>query len=69
VILLLVASRRGVAVLPDWVVRATGRTAALTTRPLGQHGMHGTLYAAVRRADAASAFLHDFIALARATHG
>jgi len=65
VILLLVASRRGVAVLPDWVLREAGRVPTLTTRPLGKQGMHGTLYAAVRRAESEAPFLRDFIVLAR----
>lgn len=68
VILLLVASQRGVAVLPDWVLREAGRVPALISRPLGAKGMHGTLYAAVRSAESGSSFMRDFIALARATH-
>lgn len=69
VILLLVASRRGVAVLPDWVLREAGRTPTLTTRPLGKRGLRGTLYVAVRNTEANSPFMRDFIALARSMRG
>lgn len=65
VILLLVASGRGVAVLPDWVLREAEQAGTLATRPLGPRGMKGTLYAAVRRAEFDKAYLQDFIALAR----
>ncbi len=65
VILLLVASGRGVAVLPDWVLREAEQAGTLATRPLGPRGMKGTLYAAVRRAEFDTAYLQDFIALAR----
>ncbi len=65
VILLLVASLRGVAVLPDWVLRNTGENPSLVTRSLGDHGMHGTLYGAVRSTDRDTAYMRDFIALAR----
>ncbi len=65
VILLLVASGRGVAVLPDWVLREAEQAGTLATRPLGPRGMKGTLHAAVRRAEFDMAYLQDFIALAR----
>lgn len=65
VILLLVASGRGVSVLPDWVLREAEQAGTLATRPLGPRGMKGTLYAAVRRAEFDTAYLQDFIALAR----
>lgn len=65
VILLLVASLRGVAALPDWVVRNAGQNPSLVTRPLGPGGMRGTLYGAVRGAERETAFMRDFIELAR----
>ena len=65
VILLLVASGRGVAVLPDWVLREAEQAGTLATRPLGPRGLKGTLYAAVRRAEFDTAYLQDFIELAR----
>ncbi len=69
VILLLVASLRGVAVLPDWVVRNTGQNQGLITRPLGPQGMKGTLYGAVRRPELDTPFMRDFIELARQFKG
>ena len=68
VILLLVASQRGVAVLPDWVVREAAQQDRLASRPLGPAGMHGTLHAAVRRADTGRRYLQDFISLAQRVH-
>lgn len=65
VILLLVASQRGVAVLPDWVLDEATQKGSLATRPLTREGMRGTLYAAVRTAELERGYLRDFIALAR----
>lgn len=61
VILLLVASRRGVAVLPDWVIKETEESSHLVAKPLTEHGSRRTLFAAIRRTDEESAFLQDFI--------
>lgn len=69
VILLLVASHRGVAVLPDWVIRETGRQSNLAIRPLTESGMRGTLYAALRQGENAAPFMADFIAFARERRG
>jgi len=52
VILLLVASDRGVAVLPDWVVRQGNFGSDYITRPLTEGGVTRRLYAAVREEDA-----------------
>lgn len=51
VILLLVASDRGVAVLPDWVVRQSSYGSDYVTRPLTEGGVTRRLYAAVRVED------------------
>lgn len=64
-ILQLVASRRGIAVLPDWVVNEYINNGYISSRPLGAKGMHGMLYAAIRRIDSNQAYLNDFISLAR----
>ncbi len=69
IILLLVASQRGVAALPDWVLQEAAQRRSLTSRPLGPQGMRGTLYAALRRAEHDVAFLRDFIDLARLRQG
>jgi LysR family transcriptional regulator for metE and metH len=68
IILQLVASRRGVAVLPDWVVREPVQQQRLSVRALGEKGMFGTLYAAVRSTDRPAAYMMSFIELARAAN-
>ncbi|WP_333683807.1 LysR family transcriptional regulator [Pontibaca methylaminivorans] len=66
VILLLVASNRGVAVLPDWVVREVKYSSDYVTRPLTENGVTRRLYAAVRRDDREKPFMRDLIDFARA---
>lgn len=65
VILLLVASGRGVAVLPDWVLREVKYSSDYITRPLTERGMTRRLYAAVRSEDATKPFMAHFLRLAR----
>ncbi len=69
VILLLVASNRGVAVLPDWVVRQVRYNADYVTRPLigadGRVGITRRLFAATRAEDTARPFMSHLIRLAR----
>ena len=64
VILLLVASNRGVAVLPDWVVREVKYNSDYVTRPLTETGITRRLYAAVRREDLDKPFMRELIDLA-----
>ncbi|HED35132.1 MAG TPA: LysR family transcriptional regulator [Gammaproteobacteria bacterium] len=64
-ILQLVASGRGISVMPDWVINEYIEKKYVAARPLGEQGMGGTLYAAVRGHEAKLAYLTDFIALAR----
>jgi LysR family transcriptional regulator for metE and metH len=64
VILMLVASNRGVAVLPDWVVREVKYSSDYTTRPLTQTGITRTLYAATRGEDLTKKYIKDLIHLA-----
>jgi LysR family transcriptional regulator for metE and metH len=64
VILLLVASNRGVAVLPDWVVREVRYNSDYVTRPLTERGLTRRLYAAIRTADKDKPFMTDLITLA-----
>ena len=64
VILLLVASNRGVAVLPDWVVREVKYSSDYVTRPLTAKGITRRLYAAVRRDDLDKPFMQDLLRLA-----
>ena len=65
VILLLVASNRGVAVLPDWVVREVRYNSDYVTRPLTETGVTKRLYAATRNDDTAKPFMAHLLKLAR----
>ncbi len=65
VILMLVASNRGVAVLPDWVLRDVKSSADYVTRPLGPGVITKRLYAATRTEDAARPFMAHFLKLGR----
>ena len=65
VILLLVASGRGVSVLPDWVLREVRSSSDYVTLPLTEHGMTKRLYAATRSDDATKPFMAHFLRLAR----
>ena len=65
VILLLVASNRGVAVLPDWVVREVRYNSDYVTRPLTKSGLTRRLFAAVRDEDVEKPFMANVVNLAR----
>jgi LysR family transcriptional regulator for metE and metH len=65
VILLLVASNRGVSVLPDWVVREVKYSSDYVTRPITKKGLTRRLYAAVRSEDRTKPYMANLIQLAR----
>jgi LysR family transcriptional regulator for metE and metH len=65
VILMLVASGRGVAVLPDWVVRELRTSSDYVTRPLTAAGKTKRLYAAIRDEDADKPYMAHLLKLAR----
>jgi LysR family transcriptional regulator for metE and metH len=65
VILMLVASGRGVAVLPDWVLREVKYQPDYITRPVTAQGLTKRLYAATRVEDATQPFMAHFLRLAR----
>lgn len=65
VILMLVGSNRGVAVLPDWVIRDVKLNADYVTRPLGPQVVTKRLYAATREEDVARPYMAHFMRLAR----
>jgi len=65
VILLLVASNRGVAVLPDWVVRQSTYGSDYVTRSLTEKGLTRRLYAAVRSDDAELPYVAHLVRNAR----
>ncbi|NTT86188.1 LysR family transcriptional regulator [Tabrizicola fusiformis] len=65
VILMLVASGRGVAVLPDWVLREVKGSDDYLTRPLGPGEITKRLYAATREEDVSKPFMAHFLRLCR----
>lgn len=65
VALMLVASGRGVAVMPDWVLRRHAANPELAMLPLGQGGMLRRLYAAVRDDDLSQPYMAHVLRLAR----
>jgi LysR family transcriptional regulator for metE and metH len=65
VILMLVGSNRGVAVLPDWVMREVKSNADYVTRPLGPEVVTKRMYAATRIEDAGKPYMAHFLRLAR----
>lgn len=64
-ILLLVASGRGITVLPDWVLREVRSSSDYVTLPLGEGGVTRRMYAATRTEDATKPFMAHFLRLAR----
>jgi LysR family transcriptional regulator for metE and metH len=65
VMLLLVASGRGVAVLPDWVVRDPRTPASIVTRRLTETGLTRRLYGATRADDTSKPFMAHVLKLCR----
>jgi len=65
VILLFVASNRGVSVLPDWVVREVRYNSDYVTRPLTKSGVTKRLFAAVRTDEAPLPYMAHVLKLAR----
>jgi LysR family transcriptional regulator, regulator for metE and metH len=65
VILMLVAANRGVAVLPDWVLRDIKTNADYITRPLGPGTITKRVYAATRTEDTTTPFMAHFLKLGR----
>ncbi len=65
VILMLVASDRGVAVLPDWVLREVKYQPDYVTRKVTEKGLVKRIYAATRAEDAGQPYMAHFMKLAR----
>jgi LysR family transcriptional regulator for metE and metH len=65
VMLMLVGANKGVAVLPDWVIRSADIDGGLVTKPVTRNGLTRQLYAAVRRDDQLKPFMKRFIALGK----
>lgn len=66
-ILQLVASNRGVAALPNWVLTEYLKNGYVTAKSMGISGIWSTLYAAVRSDDRDLAFVDAFLQRARET--
>jgi LysR family transcriptional regulator for metE and metH len=65
VILMLVASNRGVSVMPDWVMRDIKNSPEYAVRPLTAAGKTRRLYAAVRDADATKPYMAHLMRIAK----
>ncbi|MEI4471387.1 LysR family transcriptional regulator [Frigidibacter sp. MR17.24] len=65
VILMLVASNRGVAVLPDWVLREVRYQPDYVTRPVTEAGLTKRVYAAIRTEDAEKPWMAHVLRLGR----
>ncbi len=65
VMLLLVASGRGVAVLPDWVVRGPSTPGSVVTKRLTEVGITRRLYGATRAEDGAKPYMAHVLRLCR----
>lgn len=64
--LMLVAAGRGVAVMPDWVLRREAANPELAFLPLTRDGVRRRVLAALRTGDEALPFMDHFLRLARA---
>ena len=65
VILLLVASNRGVTVLPDWVLREVRVSSDYVTKPITKNGITRRMFAATRSDDTSKPFMAHWMKLAR----
>jgi LysR family transcriptional regulator, regulator for metE and metH len=63
--LMLVASGRGVAVMPDWVLRRESANPEIAMLPLTRTGIIRRLYAAVRQEDLAQPYMAHVLRLSR----
>jgi LysR family transcriptional regulator for metE and metH len=65
IILQLVASQRGVSVLPGWAIEKYLQEDYVNARPLGKNGIWSTLYAAIRKEQAKLPYISEFIETAK----
>ncbi|RJE80743.1 LysR family transcriptional regulator [Paracoccus sp. JM45] len=65
VAVMLVSSGRGVAVMPDWVLRRESANPELALLPLGPQGIRRRLYAAVRQDDLSQPYMAHVLRLSR----
>lgn len=64
-ILQLVASRRGIAALPEWTLGHYRDKGYVVSRPLGPAGLHCELYAATTESMGERAYVQEFVELIR----
>lgn len=64
-ILQLVASRRGVAALPNWAIKNYVDYDYVMAKPIGEHGLWSDAYVSVPQALADKAYVRDFVAVIR----
>jgi len=64
-VLQLVASRRGIAPLPNWAVKNYVEYDYVIARPVGEHGLWSDVYAAVSPSQQHKAYVLDFINVIR----
>ena len=60
-ILVLVKSGRGVSALPAWTLETAAADRLVAARPLGEEGLHSTLYLATRAGEQRQAYVAAFI--------
>ena len=65
VIMLLVASGRGVSVLPDWVIAEEKYGHDFVAKPLTEKGLTRRLYAAIRTTEVDNEYMRDFVMITR----
>lgn len=63
----LVAAGRGVAVLPDWILREMGAGMPLATLRIGVEGLHKSVNIGLRQGDLATDYVQGFIDIAHQT--
>ena len=66
-ILMLVATSRGVAVLPRWAVQTYLQRQYVTAKPITEAGLTADVWAAMRASESAKAYLVDFVSLIKET--
>lgn len=64
-ILQLVASRRGIAAMPNWAVQSYLQTGYVQGKRIGKKGLFGELYAATLPETATAAYMQDFLETVR----
>ena len=69
VIVLLVASGRGISVLPDWVIEDQKYGHDFVSKPITKNGLTRTLYAAMRDTERDLGYMEDFVKFTRAQRG